>query len=672
MPKMRSLPTKESKFMKKTKLLYIVCLLLSNLLLLNGFAQDFAAQWHLPDGAKARLGKGKLLNVKLSLDSTRVVVSTTVGIWIYDSQTGEVVSLFTEKQAQKKDGFFSQPPPEALTSSPDASIVATAHGNSIYVWNTFTGKAFAMLDEHPDSITAIALSPENTKLATAGGDWAVRLWDVGTGSYIRSLEHPSAVNAVAFSPDGKVLASAGGTLHLWHADSGEVLHAPKKDLGSVSVLVFSPDGKKLASGGEWDHTIHLWDVNTGILRANLKGHTGEIRDIAFSPDSRTLITASSDKTMRLWDANTGTELKNFPGPDDKINQLVAANRMIKLLEQGILPKKRDDVHSVKFSKDGTQLISVSSDGSLHLWDVNTGRYQLSFSLGEYTDWVNAIAFSPDSKYLVINNALEERARVWSVETFTQHAILAPRQQVLGLTISPDFKKLAGRTFLREIQVWDATTKEHLATLESGDRRHDYWPLQFSPDGKILAGRGGASILSNKIQLWQTNTGAQLFTLEGHTDPVNKYTFSPDSTILASGGEDGTIILWDVKTGKRLLNLTKHTSRISGFAFSADSKTLISGSENEICLWNVSTGDLVNTLDTVKDTNALALSPDSKTLAIGNLDGTIQIRKLDPNYEIQTTFTGHQGSVYILTFSPDGKTLASGSISGTILLWDMKR
>ena len=660
--------------MKKTHLLYIVCLLLSNLLLSNGFAQDFAAQWYLPAGAKARLGRGKLNDIKLSPDSTRVVASTAIGVWIYDAQTGEVVSLFTEKQAVEKDGFFSKTPPEALTFSHDASIVATAHGNSIYVWDTFTGNAFAMLDEHPDSINAIALSPDGTKLATASGDWTVRLWEVNTGKYINSLTgHPSAVNAVAFSRDGKILASAGSTLRLWDADTGELLHADSKDLGSIDLLAFSLDSKIVATGGGWDHTVHLWDVATGALRMGLKGHTGKIRDIAFSPDSTRLITASRDKTMRLWDVNTGTEQKNLPTPDDAINPTVAAHQMLKLLEIGIFPKKRDDVQNVKFSEDGTQLISVSSDGSLHLWNVNTGRYQLSFALGEHTKWTSALTFSADSKYLVSNNALEERASVWSVETFTQHTILAPPQDVMGLTFSPDLKKLVGRQFLGGIQVWDAATKEHLSTLEGADRRPDYWPLVFSPDGKILASRGMPKFLSDgdEVQLWQSDTGAQLFTLDGHTSAVSEYTFSPDSKIFASGCEDGTIVLWNVETGERLSILTGHTKHIHALAFSADSKTLASGSGNGIYLSDVQTGKLIDTFDAVENVNALAFSPDGKTLVSGSGEGLIHVWRLAPNYEIQNTFTGHQESVYVLMFSPDGKTLASGSGDGTILLWDMK-
>ena len=659
--------------MKKKYLPYIVCFLLSNLLLLNSFAQDFATQWHLPEGAKARLGRGQLRNIKLSPDSTRIVASTSIGIWIYDAQTGAVVSLFTESQIGEQDGFLSKTPPEALTFSPDASIVATAHGNRIYVWDTFTGNAFAMLNEHPDSINALALSADGTKLATAGGDWTVRLWEVNTGKYIKSLTgHPSAVNAVAFSPDGKTLASAGSTLRLWNADTGELRHADSKDLGSIDLLTFSPDSKTLATGGGWDHTVHLWDVDTGTLRTGLKGHTGKLRDIAFSPDGTTLITASRDRTMRLWDVNTGTEQKRFPTPDDAINPLVAANRMLKLLEQGILPKKRDDVYSVKFSTDGTQLISVSSDGSLHVWDVDTGRYQLSFSLGAYTNWVSALTFSADSKYLVSNNALETRGRVWSVETFTQDTILTPPQEVVELAFSADLKKLAGRSLSQKIQVWDAVTKELLSTLEGTERMADYWPLVFSPDGKILVGRGRIGALGNKIRVWETDTGGQLFTLGGHTGAVSRYTFSPDSKTLASGGEDGTIILSDTQTGRSLSKLTEHTKPIRALAFSADSQTLASGGGNEIRLWDVETGELTDTLDAVENVTALAFSPDGQTLASGSGVGLIQIWTLAANYRIQSTVTGHQGSVYVLIFSPDGKTLASGSADGTILFWDSEK
>ena len=220
-----------------------------------------------------------------------------------------------------------------------------------------------------------------------------------------------------------------------------------------------------------------------------------------------------------------------------------------------------------------------------------------------------------------------------------------------------------------IRVWDAETAEQLSTVLTDKLQH-YWPLVFSPDGKILVGRQRLS--SGNIEVWQIEDSAPLFTLNDHTGAVSEYAFSPDSKIFVSGGDKaGTIILWDIKTGNQLNRLTGQTASISALAFSADSKTLASGSGNEIRLWDADTSNLIGILDTGLNIQALAFSPDGKRLACGTEDGRIQVWALGPTFQVPSTFTGHQGSIInVLMFSPDGKTLASGSGDGTILLWNI--
>jgi WD40 repeat protein len=112
-------------------------------------------------------------------------------------------------------------------------------------------------------VLSVAWSPDGAKLATAGNDGTVRLWDVAARRQIGEplFGHNFAVSSVAFNPGGDVLASAG-----------------------------------------YDRTVRLWDVSSHQpIGAPFTGHTDSVYAVAFSPDGRTLASASHDGTVRLWD-----------------------------------------------------------------------------------------------------------------------------------------------------------------------------------------------------------------------------------------------------------------------------------------------------------------------------------------------------------------------------------
>ena len=233
---------------------YLICFLsvlffVSTVNIPASHAQD-SPQWHLPDGAIARLGKGTIEEIAYSPDGSRLAVAGGIGIWLYDLTTYREVALLTG---------------------------------------------------HRGGVNSVAFSPDGRTLASGSGDRTARLWDVSTGSLINTLEHTSGVNSVSFSPDGTTLASGSGdeTVRLWDVATGSVLNTLEGHTSSVNSVAFSPDGRTLASGSS-DKTVRLWDVATGSLLNMLTGHAFRVESVAYSPDGSIMASGSGDGTVLLW------------------------------------------------------------------------------------------------------------------------------------------------------------------------------------------------------------------------------------------------------------------------------------------------------------------------------------------------------------------------------------
>ncbi|NEO07283.1 caspase family protein, partial [Moorena sp. SIO3I8] len=326
------------------------------------------------------------------------------------------------------------------------------------------------------------------------------------------------------------------------------------------------------------------------------------------------------------------------------------------------------VTNIAFSPDGKQILSGSDDGTVRLWDTETG--QLIHTLEGHTDTVYEIAFSPDGQQ-ILSGSSDNTVRLWDTETGQLiHTLEGHTSLVSDIAFSPDGKQILSGSWDTTVRLWDTETGLTLHTLEGHTSRVE--AIAFSPDGKqILSGSH-----DNTVRLWDTDSGTLIHTLEGHTSFVTEIAFSPDGKQILSGSHDNTVRLWDTDSGTLIHTLESPTDWITDIAFSPDGKQIISGSnDNTVCLWDTESGQLIHKLEghiknQLSSVTDIAFSPDGQQILSGSKDSTVRLWDTDSGTLIHT-LEGHTSEVSEIAFSPDGKQIISGSLDNIVRLWDTK-
>jgi WD40 repeat protein len=195
-----------------------------------------------------------------------------------------------------------------------------------------------------------------------------------------------------------------------------------------------------------------------------------------------------------------------------------------------------------------------------------------------------------------------------------------------------------------------------------------YAVAFSPTGGVIASASG-----NTIRLWDASTHNLRHTLEGHTSNVRATAFSPDGTMLVSGGEDPSAILWDVTDGRKLrpLPLTEQEGAVVSLDFSSNGKTIVAGiASGQVVLWQVRTGEseLISLSEESDNTIfSIALSPDDTILAATAMQKTILLDLATRETKI---LIGHGTFVNSAAFFPDGRTLVTTGNDGTARFWSV--
>jgi WD40 repeat protein len=556
-------------------------------------------------------------------------------------------------------------------------VVSSGGGNSLYFWDTDTGRLVRRYEAFSSYNAQFALSPNGKQLATGNyNENDVFLRTIDDGRVIRRLKGLKGFpGELQFSPDGNLLAAGdvtNGQAVIWDVRSGKEvtrLDMPR-DLQwrSLYTLAFSGDGKYVAIA---DREAMIFEVKSWKLLTTLRGHTDHILRIAFTPNSARVVTGASDQTLRVWDRATGKEMRRISNDffgalalSRDRETLYASERGHRLCAWTLDTGKRiyrgtegPPAHGFSLSPDGSRLAGHAWSAVV-VYDSKTGKCLTPMPVPAFP--AEFFCFSPDGKSLGIGFRFgTDRVHLWSFRSgkITRLSLEnACRAWEIHVTNE-------GRVFSfgslpkKGIEMWDLAGKKRAAHLPGEGY---YNSVVFAGDETVYA--AGKDLIK-----WNT-TANKIEQRIPLTSAHPCIFLSADRRVLLAD-RNHQVSTFDARSGVKRSQLKLGAGEYT-LALSPDGHLFVTGVEPATSLRNTQDGAVVCDLNR-KGVRAASFSPDGGLLAVADGEGAFQLWDVQARKRLRR-LVGHRDNVVKLLFSPDGRWLASASLDTTVLVWDVKK
>ncbi|MEJ7594404.1 MAG: protein kinase [Planctomycetaceae bacterium] len=558
----------------------------------------------------------------------------------------------TEYEGSDVTCYEHRNPPNAVLYSNDGSKVATAGSDeTIRIWDASSGEEIHLLNCTRGSAKALAFLQDGQELLSITADFTIQRWDIETGKEIDFKAALSdTMSCVRLNREGTIAVSGNkmGMLQVRNSIDGKLIHELKAHSADIRDLCISQDSSLMASVGE--DGVKLWSLQDGALLRTLS--TSFFLTVALSPDGK-LIAAAGIGGPIVWDADSG-------------NKLFVLDEVLNHEERDASPNHRGNVYRINFSPDGNHIVTAGTD-DVRLWDTSPVR--LRNVLRGHRQRITCAVFSPDGSHVAFISH-DNSLKLWSsIPRSFVDRIPVRSGSTSSVRFSLDGKTIASGGNDKMIRIWDAFTLQQTALLNGHES--DVFSVAFCPSLPLLAS-GGAD---KKIRLWDLQSSTCLRELIGHTDSICCVDFNATGEVLGSCGRDTSVRLWDVKSGSQTGILEGHSKEVTSIDFSPNLQTLASvAGDGTMRIWDIKTTKELQSVKFAGFTpKCLVFSPDGTRIALGGFD----VSGLHSNVVLWDVTSGREisrfggaGSVNSLCFSADQKRLITGEMEA-VRIWDLE-
>jgi len=335
------------------------------------------------------------------------------------------------------------------------------------------------------------------------------------------------------------------------------------------------------------------------------------------------------------------------------------------------------VRSVAWRGDGKRLVSGGNDGTMRIWDAETGQ-AVGQPMQGHDAGVNSVAWRGDGKRIV-SGGNDGTMRIWDAET--GQTVGQPMQghegSVWSVAWRSDGKRIVSGGDDGAVQIWDAETRQAVGQPMQGHGQDGFFRMfdvvrsvAWRNDGKYIVSGGG----DGTVRTWNAETGQPTGQPMQHGGAVQSVAWRGDGKRIVSGGSDGTMRIWDWLLDEPIGQpMRNYGNVVNSVAWSSDGKRIVSSSaDGMLRIWDAEpdspSGQPIN--QPVEDrVESLDWNGDSKRIVAGSSRGILSIWDAETGQLIAQPIQGHGGSVRSVAWRGDGKRLVSGGDDGTARIWD---